>query len=111
MKNFVQKGEVVTFIAPTGGAASGIPLVVGNLVVIPAFSAAEGYECEGATCGVYELDKLSTDTPTQLAPAFWDSTNGYVTTTSTDNTLIGVFMDALASGTTKADVRLNGVSV
>lgn len=111
MKNFVQKGDVVTFIAPTGGAVSGTPLVIGALILVPAFSAADGYECEGVTEGVFELPKLSTDTPAQFAKAYWDATNGRLTTTATDNTLIGVFTEALASGTTIANVRLNGVSV
>lgn len=111
MKNWESSGEIVTFIAPTGGAVSGTPLVVGTLVVVPAFSAAEGYECEGNTRGVYKLPKLSTDTPAQFAKAYWDATNGYVTTTATDNTLIGVFMDTLLTGTTVASVRLNGVGI
>ena len=111
MKNFVQSGDVVTFTAPTGGAASGIPLVVGSLVVIPAFSAAEGYECEGVTTGVFSLPKKSTDTPAQFDKAYWDTTNGEVTTTATDNTLIGAFMHAHEAGTTEADIRLNGVSI
>lgn len=111
MKNFVQAGDYVTFIAPTGGVVSGVPVVVGSLVVIPAFSAAATYECEGAVNGVYEVDKLSTDTPAQFAKAYWDATNKRVTTTASGNTLMGVFMDALLTGTSKAAVRLNGVSV
>jgi predicted RecA/RadA family phage recombinase len=111
MKNFVQMGDTVTFTAPAGGAASGIPLVVGSLVVVPVLSAAEGYECEGVTTGVFEFDKLSTDTPAQFDKAYWDAINGRVTTTATGNTLIGVFMHALATGTDKAEVRLNGVAV
>jgi predicted RecA/RadA family phage recombinase len=111
MKNFVEAGDTVTFIAPTGGAVSGTPLVIGSLVVIPAWSAAEGFECEGVTCGVYALPKKSTDTPDQFAKAYWDETNGEVTTTDTDNTLIGVFMHTLVTGTTEAHVRLNGTSV
>nr|WP_067285741.1 DUF2190 family protein [Marinobacterium profundum] len=111
MKNWTSNGEIVTFTAPAGGAVSGTPLVVGSLVVIPAFSAAATYECEGNTCGVYELPKKSTDTPAQFAKAYWDETNGEVTTTATDNTLIGVFMDTLLTGTTVAEVRLNGVGI
>lgn len=111
MKNFVQKGDIVSFVAPAGGVTSGVPVVVGSLVVIPAFSAAAGYDCEGATTGVYDLPKKSTDVVTQFAPAYWDEANTELTVTATDNTLIGVFMDALASGTTEAVVRLNGVSV
>jgi len=111
MKNFVQRGDTVTFIAPTGGAASGIPLVVNKLVVIPVFSAAEGYECEGTTTGVYALPKASTTTPAQFDTAYWDATNGEVTTEANGNTKIGVFMHALDAGTAEADVRLDGVSL
>jgi predicted RecA/RadA family phage recombinase len=60
---------------------------------------------------VFSLPKKSTDTPTQFAKAYWDATNGEVTTTATDNTLIGVFMHAHETGTTEADIRLNGVSI
>lgn len=111
MKNFVQKGDVVTFTAPTGGVTAGVPALIGALTVIPAFSAAEGYECEGVTQGVFSLAKKSTDTPTQFAKAYWDSTNGEVTTTASGNRLVGVFMNALASGTVEADVRMDGVAV
>jgi len=111
MKNFVQTGDVVTFIAPAGGVTSGVPVVVNSLVLIPALSAAATYECEGAVTGVYELPKKSTDTPTQFAKAYWDDSEGEVTTTATDNTLIGVFMNALGTGTALADIRLNGVGV
>lgn len=111
MKNFVQTGDVVTFIAPSGGVTSGVPVVIGALVLVPAFSAAVTYECEGAVTGCFELPKKSTDVVTQFAKAYWDATNKEVTITATDNTLIGVFMDPLAAGTTKANVRLNGVGV
>lgn len=111
MKNFVQQGDVVTFVAPSGGVTSGLLVIIGSLAVIPSFSAAEGYDCEGVAVGVFTLPKLSTDTPAQFAPAYWDATNERVTTSATDNTLVGVFMHALESGTPEADVRLNGVSV
>lgn len=111
MKNWVQEGNTVTFIAPPGGAVSGIPLLVGSLPVIPAFSAAVGDECEGVTQGVFNLPKHTTDTPDQFDKAYWDATNSRVTTEASGNTVIGVFMHALVAGTDIADIRLNGVAV
>ena len=111
MKNFKSEGEVVTFTAPSGGVVSGQLVIIGALALIPAFSAAEGYECEGVTRGVFELPKTATDTPTQFAAAYWNATAGEVTTTASGNKKIGVFMDALEAGTATADVRLSGVAV
>lgn len=111
MKNYVQRGDTVTFTAPTGGAASGIPVVIGSLCLIPICDVEEGEEGDGDVMGVFELPKASTDAPTQFQKAYWDATNGVVTTTDSGNTLIGVFMDALEAGTETAAVRLNGVSV
>jgi predicted RecA/RadA family phage recombinase len=111
MKNSVSNGNTVTFIAPSGGAISGVPLLVGALLLIPAFSASEDQSCEGATRGVYTLPKLPTDTPAQFAKAYWDVTNGRVTTTAGAHKVLGVFMDEQIAGTDLANVRLNGVSV
>jgi predicted RecA/RadA family phage recombinase len=111
MKNFVQKGDVVTFTAPSGGVTSGTPVVINGLCVIPAFSAAETYECEGVTQGVFSLPKKATDTPAQFAKAYWDAALGEVTTTSAAMKLIGVFMDDYANGVLECEVRLNGVSI
>lgn len=114
MKNYKSEGSYISFTAPNGGVESGKPVIIGDLFVIPTYSAAANYECEGATVGVFELAKLSTDTPTQFASAHWDATNKRVTTAPGEggvNKKIGVFMDALATGTATADVRLNGVSL
>lgn len=109
--NHVQVGHTVTAIAPTGGVVSGQLVVIGALALIPHTTAAEGEEFEAATSEVWSLPKKATDTPAQFAKAYWDDTNKHVTTTATGNTLVGVFMNAQASGTDLADVRLNGVSV
>lgn len=118
MKNYKSEGSYISFTAPNGGVESGKPVIIGDLFVIPTYSAAANYECEGATVGVFELAKLSTDKPTQFAPAYWDDAESLVTTSAggigegaVANKQIGVFMDALGSGTDVADVRLNGVSI
>lgn len=109
-KNFVQKGDVITCVAPAGGVVSGGAYLIGALVVVAAHSSAAGANFEGATCGVFNLTKVQADTPAQGAKAYLKS-DGTVTTTASGNTLIGVFTKAYTGTDTKADVRLNGVSV
>jgi len=111
MKNYIQEGKVVTAVAPAGGVVAGNIYVIGVLVMVASTSQAVGDQFEGETQGVFEFNKTSANTPTQFANAYWDATAEEVTTTATANTLIGVFMKAYANGDTKAEVRLNGVSV
>lgn len=108
MKNFVQPGHVMTFTAPSGGAVSGSPLLLGSVFLIPAFNAAANEECEGALVGVFELPKKAADTPSQFAAAYWDNTAKVVTTTASGNKKIGVFAYDYASNSTKAEIRLDG---
>ena len=110
MKNFIQPGNTVT-VTLTAAASSGDVVIVNNLVGIAATDGANGDDIEIQVTGVFELPKTSANTPGQFALAYWDTSAGEVTTTSTDNTLIGVFTEAYGSGTTVANVRLNGTSV
>ena len=38
----MEDGNVLTLIAPAGGVQSGVPAVIGDLVVVPLVDAAEG---------------------------------------------------------------------
>ena len=107
MNNYVQKGENITVAAPYD-VASGKGALVGSLFGIAVADAASGDDVVLATTGVYEITALSTDTATVGAPAYWDNTNKRITTTATNNTKVGVFVSAKASGATTAQVRLNG---
>jgi len=51
MKNFIQRGDVITVTAPTGGVTSGQGVLVGNLFGIAATTVAEGENVEIATAG------------------------------------------------------------
>ena len=104
MKNFIQKGEVLTFVAPAGGVVSGTPVVINTTVLVPAFSAAEGYECEGVTEGVFSFPKVGADTPAQFDAAYWDGSA--VTTDSLAGDQIGFFVETLEAGTTEAAVKI-----
>lgn len=110
MKNFIQLGNTVS-VTLSGSVTSGSGLLAGSLFGICSVDGASGDVIELQVEGVFQLPKTSANTPAQFAKAYWNNTAKEVTTTATDNTLIGVFMDALGSGTTTANVRLNGVSV
>lgn len=51
-KNYVEDGNVLTLIAPAGGVQSGVPAVIGDLVVVPLVDAAAGEPFAGKTGGV-----------------------------------------------------------
>ncbi|KAA0015496.1 DUF2190 family protein [Salinicola corii] len=53
-KNFNGSGKTLTMIAPAGGVTSGIPVVLGALVLVPLDSAAEGEEFVGHTYGEWK---------------------------------------------------------
>ncbi|MGH1371139.1 MAG: DUF2190 family protein [Cellvibrionaceae bacterium] len=110
MNNYIQPGKAVSFTAPAD-VASGSIVSVGSLVGVACSSVLSGEEGEMVVEGVFELPKNPANTPDQFDKAYWDSGSSVVTTTATDNALIGVFMKADATGKPSCEVRLNGVSI
>lgn len=110
MRNFVQRGDVLTFIAPYA-LASGDGVLVGSLFGIATSSAANGAEAEVKTEGVFDIAALGTDVAAQGAKAYWDNGNRRITTTAAGNSLVGAFTLAKANGDATARVRLNATSV
>jgi predicted RecA/RadA family phage recombinase len=106
-KNFIQPGENLTLIAPSGGVVSGTGYLIGTLFVVAQVSAAAAATFAASTCGVWELPKAS-GAWTAGAKVYWDDTAKNVTTTATSNTLIGCATIAQVSGATTGYVRLNG---
>lgn len=111
MKNFVQKGDTLTFAAPYAVAAGG-GFLVGSLFAVAVSDAGNGNEVEGVLTGVFDLPRetgASTDftTGTKL---YWDNTNKRVTKASSGNTAIGAAVAAAATADATARVRLNGVA-
>ena len=108
MKNFVQPGDTITVTAPYALTAGDGALVGTNI-----FGVACGTYANGATDvelkleGVYDITALSTDTASIGALAYWDNTNKRITTTSSGNTKVGVFVGAKINGDTTARVRLS----
>lgn len=109
-KNYVQPGDVLDLIAPSGGVVSGQAYVIGALFVIALGTAAAGEAFRGKTCGVFDLAKAATVTPTQGAVAYWNNTAKTVTGTSATGLFpIGVVVLAPAAGDATIRVRLAGV--
>ena len=109
MKNYVQPGNTITLTAPYA-VASGDGLLVGSIFGVAAGDAASGATVEAALTGVIDLTKIGSQAWTVGAKVYWDDTNKRCTTVATDNTPIGVAVEAVAGGAgdTIGRVRLNG---
>lgn len=81
MQNFIQEGEVINVVAPSGGYASGDPVVVGGMVGIAVKDAAEGETVAVNLCGVYEVTK-ATGAVSQGDRIYYDEAEGEFTTVS-----------------------------
>jgi predicted RecA/RadA family phage recombinase len=93
MKNYVQDGNVLTEIAPSGGVISGTAYKIGSVVAVSLETALEGAAFESVRCGVFSLAVTAADTPAVNAKAYFKSDNT-ITTVATANTLVGVFRSA-----------------
>lgn len=107
MKNYVQKGDAVTLVAPYD-VASGAGMLVGSVFGVATAAALSGAEVEAQLVGVVDVAKVSAQAWTQGAKVYWDNTAKNVTTTVGSNTLIGVAVAAAANPSDTGRVRLNG---
>ena len=108
MRNFVQSGEMLDLVAPSGGVVAGKLYLIGGLLVVASVTADAGVTFSGATEGVFDLDAKSTDTFAPGDPVYWDAaTNGgQVTSTATSNTFVGAATEAKGSGDVTLTVNL-----
>jgi predicted RecA/RadA family phage recombinase len=108
VKNYVQPGNTITLTAPYA-VTSGNGLLVGSIFGVASGDAASGETIETVLVGVFDITKVGSQAWTVGAKIYWDDTNKRTTTVSTDNALIGVAIEAVASGAgdTIGRVRLN----
>jgi predicted RecA/RadA family phage recombinase len=104
--NYLQDGEVLDHTAGADIASNAV-VVMGVRVGVALAAIADGAVGPVMVEGVFSLAKKSTDVIAQGAIVYWDDTNKEVTTTSTDNTLMGYAVEAAGSGITTAKVKLN----
>lgn len=103
--NYVQEGKTLNY---TAGAdiTSGQFVLIGTIGAVAKTDIANGKTGAVHVCGVFSLPKAS-GAVTQGAKLYWDDSESEVTTTATDNTLIGVAAAAAASGDSNVHVLLN----
>lgn len=107
MKNFKQKGDIVTLIA-LAAIGSGAGLLVGSIFGITQNAAAAGEEVEVLREGVFTVPKNSAEAWTVGAKVYWDNTAKVFTTTTTSNTLVGVAYAVAANPSATGTVLLDG---
>jgi len=105
-KNYIQAGDVVTLTAPYA-VSSGGGALVGNLFGIALQTLANAASGEFAVCGVFDINKLSTDIFAVGDFVYWDNTNKRLTSTSAGNTKIGVAIVAAGNPSSTVRVLLN----
>ena len=106
MKNYIQKGDNITIDSPYD-VLSGAGIQIGSLFGVANGDAATGETVVLSTVGVFDLPKLTAGNISVGDALYWDDTAKEVTTVDTDNTKIGVAVQA-ASGAGVSAVRLNG---
>lgn len=112
MKNFVQPGDAIDFIAPTGGVVGGAGFLLGVLFGVVRHTAAQTVQSILDTRGVFTLPKAASITPAPGVALYWDDTAKNVTTTVGSNVKIGAHAGLVAAGAADATlpVRLNGIA-
>ena len=89
MKNFVQEGHALDFVADAAVKA-GVPVLIGVILVVPATNAAAGQTYSGWIEGVYTLPCQAQAWAGPGLALYWDAANNRVTTTAAGNTKIGI---------------------
>lgn len=105
--NYVQDGCVLDYTPSGAAVASGDVVIMGVIGGVALTDIADGATGAVQVKGVFTLTKKSTDVIAQGALIYWDTDPGEITTTSTDNTLIGVAAAAAGNGATTVNALLN----
>ena len=110
MKNYYQDGKTLDLVAPAGGVTSGVPVLIGALLVVPVISADATEVFSGLTCGVINSAKTTGQAWTQGAALYWDDSEAEFTTTAASNYRVGVAAAAALSADATGLIRLDGIS-
>lgn len=109
--NFIQPGDVIDAIAPTGGVTAGKVYFIGALAMVALGTAAQTLPFRGQVCGVWSLAKKDALVLTAGDRVYWDADPGEVTATAADGKIIGAVVADAAADDTVALVRLNAGAV
>ena len=107
MNNYVQKGRTLT-VTLAAAVAAGQLVLLGNgkLPAVAAGTYGANVEGEYKTGGVYDFPSATTGAAAIGDRAYFDSTNGVVTSVATNNDPVGHFVLPKAAPDATARVRL-----
>lgn len=119
MKNFQQRGEVITIPAVAAAVASGQVVKIGNILAVAAHPAAIGQPLEANVGGVYVVPKVSGAVIAQGESLTWDVSansgagafdDNLATPAAGDVTGAAAFaFEAAGNGVTTIAVKFTGV--
>jgi predicted RecA/RadA family phage recombinase len=98
MKNFVQPGEIITFTAPTGGVTSGVPLLIGGVLVVPLVTAAQTVAFDGLVIGVCSYTKTASQAWSEGQAIFWNTSTSKFDSDGSTGPFVGYATVAVGSG-------------
>ncbi len=107
MGTYNQPGDVLTFVAPTGGVTIGVPLIIGTQLVIPKSTVAVGVEFEGHVEGVHSLAKNSGETWLTGQSLYWSTGGSEFSSVPKAGLKLGQVAKGAGSSATSAYVKLN----
>lgn len=103
MKNYIQKGDSIEFVA-TNAIASGAIVEVGALAGVSVGKYAIGDTVVVSLCGVYEVPKIAE--AITLGAKLYSNAAGSATTVVGTNVFLGYAFNVAALGATTVRVRL-----
>ena len=105
MKNYIQKGDVLSLTAPYA-LESGDGFLVGKILAVAETDAAISTSVQGAVEGVFELKKKSADVVTQGMLLNWNDTTKELQIATGDLDGCAKAVAAAGAGLTKVKVKL-----
>lgn len=105
-KNYIQPGSVVTVAAPAD-VTSGTGVLIGKLFGVATHDAKSGEPLEIKTDGVWEMAKTSAQAWATVGLDIYATAAGLLTTSATDNVLVGKNLAVAANPSPTGTVRLN----
>jgi predicted RecA/RadA family phage recombinase len=118
MKTYTELGDAQTFTAPTGGVVTGLPYLIGTLMVIATETVAQTLPFVGIVCGVVDVPKNHHEAWTEGLKIYWDvADNNFTSDADTvTNQLMGVAVGPLAVpvvslASNDADMVVSGLTV
>lgn len=111
MKNYIQAGDNLTVVAPSGGTVSGGLYKIGAIIGVAVTTEAAGDPVVLKTRGVFDLKKTSAQAWAVGDQVFMNTSTRDVTNVSaTGLVLVGVATEVAANPSAAGACRLNGVS-